>query len=90
MKRVNDMRKIPAAACYGCGGWTRFGGMSHHGHAVKPVDGRTGCLCQARQARTNVAKRLADQHDVNTVAARSAMAKWDAEFYTVTEATVRG
>jgi hypothetical protein len=90
MDRVNDMRNIPAAACYGCGGWTRFGGMSQHGYAVKPVDGRTGCRCQARNVRNAIDKALRDQHDVNVIDQRDQMVLNDNFHYSVTEATVRG
>ena len=35
----------PAAACPLCGGWTSFGGMSHHHKSTEPVIGRMGCTC---------------------------------------------
>jgi hypothetical protein len=41
----NDMTNIPAAACNACGGWTTYGGMSQYSNSLKPVNGRTGCMC---------------------------------------------
>lgn len=38
-------KKIPAAACPRCGGWTSYGGMSQHAGSLVPVQGRTGCTC---------------------------------------------
>ncbi len=42
---MNDLTKIPAAACWICGGWTKFGGMSHYADSTTFVLGRTGCTC---------------------------------------------
>lgn len=42
---MNDLTKVPAAACNTCGGWTSFGGMSQHSESDHPVMGRTGCTC---------------------------------------------
>ena len=41
----NDTTAIPAAACNRCGGWTGFGGMSHHADDNVPFMKRTGCYC---------------------------------------------
>jgi hypothetical protein len=42
----NSLTNIPAAACSTCGGWTSWGGMSHHSHSKTPVYDRTGCTCR--------------------------------------------
>jgi len=40
---INNMHKVPQAACTVCGGWTSQGGMSQYSDNTMPVYGRTGC-----------------------------------------------
>ena len=40
---INDIKKVPAAACSGCGGWTTYGGMSQYYRSEEKVQGRYGC-----------------------------------------------
>ena len=37
--------KTPKAACFRCGGWTRYGGMRQYGSSLWPELGRIGCIC---------------------------------------------
>lgn len=51
-KCKNDMKKVPAAACGTCGGWTSQGGMSQFTNTNIPVEGRTGCDCHSKNDNT--------------------------------------
>ena len=49
--------KIPNAACEKCGGWTNYGGMSHHFKDKVPTKenlGRPGCSCAMAKAFPSV------------------------------------
>lgn len=42
---AEQQKRLPAAACARCGGWTPMGGMSQYAKSVFPVEGRPGCSC---------------------------------------------
>ena len=61
-KHVNDLTKVPAAACSKCGGWHSRGGMKQYANSTVPVVAggyaRTGCTCGLGCERPFVHKKV--------------------------------